>query len=248
MKIILTSLLVFSTAALGAAPSGPVPGSLPATVAPAVNSIDRFDDSVRDDFFDGMLHGDQVAFDRGMKSCADTLAKKPLYAPALSWQGCGFLYQSGHAFQAGDIQKGMDLWQRGLKEMNAAVDLQPENLQVIIPRGATFLGIAKYDPDRAEGRGLLKTGVADFEKTLQREQAIFATLSVHSRGELLSGLASGYLQLGEREKALPYLNQIIRDLPESAYATRASELLLIADPAALKHKARAMSCIGCHTD
>jgi tetratricopeptide (TPR) repeat protein len=233
---------------LCAAPSGPGPASPPATNVPSAHSIDRFDDSVRDDFFDGMLHGDQVAFDRGMKYCADTLAKRPLYAPALSWQGCGFLFQSGRAFQAGDIQKGMDLWQRGIKEMNAAVDLQPENLQVIIPRGATFLGVAKYDPDRAEVRVLLKTGVADFEKTLQREQPIFATLSEHSRGELLSGLAAGYLQLGEREKALPYLNQIIRDLPESAYADRASKLLLISDPAALKHEARAMSCIGCHTD
>ena len=247
MKIILTSLLVFSTAALARPPAARSPARFrPRLLRRSTASTDLTTQSEMTS--STACYGDQVAFDRGMKSCADTLAKKPLYAPALSWQGCGFLYQSGHAFQAGDIQKGMDLWQRGLKEMNAAVDLQPENLQVIIPRGATFLGIAKYDPDRAEGRGLLKTGVADFEKTLQREQAIFATLSVHSRGELLSGLASGYLQLGEREKALPYLNQIIRDLPESAYATRASELLLIADPAALKHKARAMSCIGCHTD
>jgi len=224
----------------------------PALAAPApepvIGSVDRFDDSVRDDFFDGMLHGDQTALARGMKTCDEALARNPRYAPAMAWHGNGLLFLSGSSFQAGDIAKGIDLWQRGLAEVNKAVALDPESLQVLIPRGATFLSIAKYSPNPAERHELLQTGVGDYEKVLGLQKAYFSKVGIHARGELLFGLANGWYQLGDREKSRAYLQRIVLELPGSAYATRAADWLQTTDPAALRKKSRAVSCIGCHGD
>jgi hypothetical protein len=210
------------------------------------SSPERFDDLVRDDFFEGELKGDRAAFERAMKLCTDTLAKDPKHADAMVWHGSGTLFESGPAFQSKDIAKGRELWQRGLQEMNDAVALRPESISVLIARGATLLPNSKYDPNPAEARQLLEVGVADYEKVLQFQQPIFGTLSVHSRGELLFGLADGWFRLGNMDKSRGYLSRIAKDLAGSQYATRANDWLGTTDPNELKKKSRAMSCIGCH--
>jgi hypothetical protein len=94
---------------------------------------ERFDELVRDDIFDGILHNDQKAFNRGMALCRQTLDQNPNDAPAMAWEATGFLYLSGMAFRSGNMAKGFELRQRGLKEMNVAAELQPDSAQVLIP-------------------------------------------------------------------------------------------------------------------
>jgi hypothetical protein len=207
---------------------------------------ERFDDLVRDDLFKGMFNGDHVAFARAMKLCTDTLAKDPKHAEAMVWHGSGTLFESGQEFQKNNVAKGIELWQRGLQEMNDAVALKPESISILIARGATLLPTSKYDPNPAEARQLIETGVADYEKTLQLQQPYFGKLSVHSRGELLFGLADGWFRLGEADKMKAYLQRIAKDLAGSEYATRANDWLQTADTTTLQKKSRAMSCIGCH--
>jgi len=76
-----------------------------------------------------------------MKLTEDTLAKDPNHAGARVWHGSGVLYLSGQAFQKGDQQNGMKLWRQGLDEMEQAVRLAPNNVAVLIPRGATLITI-----------------------------------------------------------------------------------------------------------
>jgi hypothetical protein len=210
---------------------------------PSTNIVaDRFDYLVREDFFSG----DQDRFHHAMKICDDALAQNPKYAPALSWKGAGDLSLAGQSFRSADVQNGILLWQRGLKEMDAAVTLQPASLQVLIPRGATYLAIAQYDPAPEEAKHLLQTGVGDYEKALALQQPHLDKLSRHARGELLSGLADGWFRLGDLDKSRGYLRLIIADCPDSPYSKRAAEWLETKDPVALKQKSRALSCIGCH--
>jgi RNA polymerase sigma factor (sigma-70 family) len=205
-------------------------------------ATERFDDIVRDDFFSG----DPARFQRVMKICSDALAKNPRHAPALAWKGAGDLKLAGDAFQSNEIPKGMSLYEQGLKEMDDAVAMQPGSLQVLIPRGATYLSIAQYNPVPEMKKHLIQTGVADYEKALLVQQPYFEKLSRHARGELLFGLADGWYRLGDMEKSRGYLRRITNACPDSVYSRRAEEWLAVKDTTALKEKSRALTCVGCH--
>jgi ABC-type sugar transport system substrate-binding protein len=83
---------------------------------------DRFDLKVRNYFFAGFA-GNAASLEKGMKICEDALAADPKNAEALVWHGSGVLFAAGQAFRNGDQDKGGELWQRGLKEMDDAVEL-----------------------------------------------------------------------------------------------------------------------------
>src|SRR5947207_6646490 len=99
--------------------------------------VQRFDYLVRADFFAGTA-GDEARLKKAIDLCERTLADNPRHAEAMVWHGAALLVQSGRAFQHGDMGSGGQLWDRGLKEMNAAVALAPDNVGVLIPRGATL--------------------------------------------------------------------------------------------------------------
>ena len=200
----------------------------------------RFDLKVRNDFFAG-FSGDNAALDRGMKACEDALKEDAGNAQALVWHGAGMFFQSGQAFQAGDSQKGMDLYQRGLKEMDSAATLAPDDVGVRIPRGATLLtGSRGMPPEMA--RPLIEKGLGDFEHTLDLQGDYWSTLGSHPRGELLFGLAEGYSRVGNQAKAQSYFERIQKELPDTPYAKRAAIWL------ETKSLPRSQTgCIGCHT-
>src|SRR5258708_2410282 len=81
---------------------------------------DRLDLKVRNYFFAGFA-GNGTALVKGMKMCEDALAENPKHAEAMVWHGAGLYVQAGKAFQGGDQQKGMELYQRGMKELDEAV-------------------------------------------------------------------------------------------------------------------------------
>ena len=164
--------------------AGQAGAARPQTAQMQSQSRERFDYLVRADFFAGFA-GDQPALERGMKVCEDTLAKNPNHAEALVWHGGGLVFIAGQAFQKADIRKGTELWDRGLREMDRAVELEPGSVGVLIPRGATLLAASRFVPDRAGGRALLEKGVGDYEKVLDLQKPYFAKLSGHARGELL---------------------------------------------------------------
>src|SRR5262249_23116037 len=158
--------------------------------AACVIAQQRYDMIVRQDFFAGFA-GNKEALARGMKVTEETLAKDPNHAEAKVWHGSGLLFLSGSAFQNGDAQNGMKLWQQGLGEIEQAVRLAPDNVGVLIPRGAMLITISRFTPPEM-GRPVLETGVSDFEKVLKIQETGFAERGVHPRGELLTGLADGW--------------------------------------------------------
>lgn len=200
----------------------------------------RFDMLVRADFFAG-FGGDQARLARGMEACERTLAENPKHAEALVWHGAGLAFQAGAAFRNHDTQTGMDLWSRGLKEMDDAVALAPESVGVRIPRGALLLTATRTMPP-AMAQPLLERGVGDYEKTLEIQSSFFQTLGDHPKGELLFGLAEGYSRLGQLDKARLYFERLTRDAPDSGQTARARQWL---DTGTLPTLAGA-GCVGCH--
>src|SRR5689334_10100250 len=106
--------------------------------ASALPAQQRFDMTVRADFFAGFT-GDAAAFERAMKKTEAVLAENPKHAEAMVWHGGGIFTQAGPAAQNKDFVQASELFKRGMDEMATAVELEPENVAVLIPRGAIVL-------------------------------------------------------------------------------------------------------------
>src|SRR5437867_4117117 len=200
----------------------------------------RFDLKVREDFFAGFA-GNRAALDRGMKNCEEALSSDPKNAEALVWHGAGLFFLSGQSFQKGDVDKGMALYSRGIKEMDEAVSLAPDNVGVLIPRGAGLLAATRTMPPGDPARKLLARGLADFEKVYEIQKPYFDKLSGHARGELLMGLAEGYLRSGNEAKARDYFEKLAAVGPASGHD---AEVKLWRETGKLDPKR--VTCTGCH--
>ncbi len=229
----MTSILTF-IASLLLAWSQPLSPASPAT------QPQRFDMVVRADFFAGFA-GSEERLAKGMAACERTLAADPANAEALVWHGSGLAFNAGMAFRKGDQETGMALWQRGLQEMDAAVAMAPENIGVLIPRGALLLQATMNMPPEL-ARPLLEKAVGDYEHVLALQSSYFDTLGDHPKGELLFGLAEGFSRLGNTEKARRYFNRLIADAPTSGQAPKAQAWLTTGS----LPKSQGLGCVGCH--
>jgi hypothetical protein len=158
---------------------------------------------------------------RAMKLCEDTLAKDPKNAEAMVWHGAGIVGQSRDAFRTGDKAHGIELYTKGIEEMDAAVALAPDNVGVRIPRGAVLLAMAPFVPE-PEKTKLLEHGLSDYEKTYELQKAYFPKLTLHAREQLLYGLTDGYANLGKTDKAQTYFEQMQVEAAGSELLPRAA--------------------------
>ena len=201
----------------------------------------RVDDVVRADFFAGFA-GDADALERGMRLAEEMLEADPGNAPALVWHGAGTFFRSGAAFEGGDFRTGIALWEQGLTEMARAVEMAPDDVEVLIPRGANLIAGSRHvPPDQADA--ILRIGVTDFERVLDLQAPYFSTLGVHSRGELLTGLADGWSRLGDRQAARRYFERIVDELAGSVYDRKARAWLEDRPEA---REPGFFECSGCH--
>lgn len=199
----------------------------------------RFDNKVRESFFSGFA-GDAAALEQAMKMCEEALARDPRDAAAMVWHGSGLVFRSGQAFRKGDFAQGRELWNRGLKEMDDAVALQPADLQVLIPRGATLLNSSRYSSQPDEAKEMLKKGIGDYEAVLKIQSPYLSQIPLHSRGELLFGLAEGWYRLGDASKARSYFDRLVSDAAGSGRDRQAAEFLKTGE------LPKNTSCVGCH--
>ena len=206
----------------------------------ALSAQPRFDFLVRNDFFAG-FGGDAAALERGMKACEQVLAQNPKHAEALVWHGGGLFFSSGQSFRKGDPNKGMELYSRGLQEMSDAVALAPDNVGVLIPRGATLLTGSRFMPPGDPASKLLAQGLADFEKVYELQNSYFDTLSGHARGELLFGLAEGFVRAGNQAKARQYFEKLAAAGPGAGHYDEAKAWLETG-----KLDSKRAACTGCH--
>ena len=201
-------------------------------------AADRFDHTVRQDFFAG-LSGNKEAFDRAMKACDEILAENPKHAEAKVWRGSGYLSLAGALFQKQDFQNAMPLFEKGIAEMDAAVALEPNNLGVRIPRAATLQAATPFMPPDV-AKPLLERVREDYELTYKAQESYLDKLGDHPRGELLIGLASVHDRLGDKDKARFYFEKLIASAPTTTHRGEAKEWL---ETGTL---AKPVRCIGCH--
>lgn len=243
MTRLLSLSLSLAVISCGGADSPPAatPAAAPAASAPAPEKPRRFDELVRDDFFAGLLERDEAALDRALKFCEDTLARDPNHSEAMVWHGGGLIVKAGNAFRAKDGAKGMELWAKGMAEMDRAVELAPANIGTLIPRGAVLLSAAPFVPE-PQRSALLDKGLGDYEKVLALQAAHFDSLSRHAKSQLLYGLADGWQRRGDMTRARGYYQRLDTAAGDSAYGQRARAWL------AGDTRPRQMACGGCHAE
>jgi hypothetical protein len=197
---------------------------------------------VRGDFFAGMK-GNRARLDRAMKYCEDILASNPKHGEALVWHGGGMLVRAVHAYTKGDDATGDRLWKTGIQEMNTAAALEPQNMKIKIGRSATLIGYAQsgWDPSDSQSRVLLESALLDYETVYLWQKPYFSRVPVHSRGELLFGLASGWSILGNDSKARDYLKLVLTECKNTPYEEIARRWLNKKWPVVIQH-----DCLGCH--
>jgi tetratricopeptide (TPR) repeat protein len=208
----------------------------------AAHAQARFDHVVRNDFFAGLM-GDKAALDRGMKKCEEVLKENPNHAEALVWHGAGVFGMAGEAFRTGDQTKGMELYTKAMAEMDRAVSLEPDNIGVRIPRGASVLSAARAMPEEVPVRKeLLERGLSDHQRAYELQESRLDQLGTHPLGELLSALADAHSRLGNPEKAEFYYDLVLAKLKDTPYGKRAIAWKQTRQPLPLAET----MCIGCH--
>ncbi len=209
-----------------------------------LHAQERFDPfQVQLDFFAGMMSGDDGRFQRAMAATEKELAASPDNGAALVWHGLGVALLAQRQFQAGDAQGAMTMLQKGLAEMARAVELEPDNIGVRIPRGSALREISRsLPPPMAEP--LLEAARTDFQHTYDLQEDRLAQVGTpHPLGELLQGLGDIYSRQGKADEAARYYAMIQQRLPGTEYAARAAEWATTRQPLAQAKT----QCIGCHT-
>ena len=199
----------------------------------------RFDFQVRDDIFAG-FNGDKEALQRGIERCNQTLEKNPKHAEALVCRGAARVFLAGELFQAQKQAEGFMMWTSGLKDMEDAVKLEPDNVGVRVPRAAVFSQASRNAPPPMS-KPLKEIFLTGYQTVYEKQKEHLAQLGTHPRGELLMGLADAYRLQGDLENSTRFLKKVLADMPETKYAKRAEEWLAAKPDAKLIH-----NCIGCH--
>jgi hypothetical protein len=127
--------------------------------------------------------------------------------------------------------------------MNQAIAFEPKNMGVRIGRAATLIGLAQsgWDARDSEAQALIESAVQDYEQVYEWQKPQFSKVRIHSRGELLFGLASGWSILGNRSRAAEYLKLIVQECNHTPYEAEARRWLNKKPPFVVQH-----DCIGCH--
>jgi hypothetical protein len=207
--------------------------------ATALLAAERFDHVVRNDFFAG-FGGNSEALERGLAKTTSVLADDPKHAEAMVWHGAGLFFQAGQAFRTGDQQKGMELFNKGVGMMDAAVALAPRNVGVRVPRGAVLLQASLMMPEQI-AKSLIEKGLSDYLATYEMQKGDLDAIGEHPKGELLFGIADAHRRLGNNDSASEFFAMIVKAMPGTNYAKRADLWMTTKTltPAQVR-------CVGCH--
>ena len=193
------------------------------------------------DFFAAMK-GDEAAFQRGMATTEKMIAENPKNAEALVWHGIGTTLLAEREFKGGNAQKGIELFQKGIAEMETATTLAPDKPAIRIPRGAALKEMSREMPPQM-GAPLLEAARTDYQRVFDLQQSRLDTLpKPHPLGELLQGLGDIYSRQGKAGEAAKYYGMISEKLPDTEYAKRAEEWMKTRQPL----PGERAGCVGCH--
>lgn len=174
-----------------------------ANITFAQTEAPKFDADLAENFSKGMS-GDAESLEKALKKAEEILTANPKDAQTLVWVGSATLARSGKSFMSGNIAEGGKLWKTGRAKMDEAVEIEPENIEVLIVRGSTYLSASQQFPVKEEADKLRSLAVADLEKIIALTEGKTGGKSIGVRQQAVRQFIKFYTATGDKEKAESY--------------------------------------------
>ena len=197
---------------------------------------------VREDTFGGFIDDDMTRFERGVVKAQEYLAEDASNVDAANWVAATKVYRAVRAFDKGDAASGDRFMQEALTAMDDAVVQAPRNFGIRATSGGTLAYFAMRLPER-HSKVALEKARDHFTALYAVQSPALPQLPLHMKGELLAGLAETEFRLGQKDKATTWLNKIVTDMPDTAYAQKAAQWL--SAPEKVDRTSR-LVCQSCH--
>jgi len=196
---------------------------------------------MRNDLFAAMA-GSPDALKRIQDASEKVLGENPDHAQAVMWHGVATLGSFFQEAQKGNAQTAFPNALKGIGEMDRAVSLAPDDIEVRVLRSVLYAPASRGMPPPFS-ESLLEKARTDLQHTFDLQQDHLAQLGTHPLGELLQGLADANSRQGKMADAEKYYAMIQTMLQGTEYAKRASEWMTTKQPLPESRT----SCVGCHT-
>jgi hypothetical protein len=197
---------------------------------------------VREDMFAGFVDDDLAGYERGEKKLAEYLSEASPRPEAVAWMAGGKLYRASRAFREGKAVDGDALVREATTLMDQATAAAPDNLGVHAVLGGSVVQLANKLPEKYY-TALMQRGRMHFAKLYSVQSPAIPQLPLHIKGELLAGVAETEFRVGDRTRASEVLNQIVKEMPGTAYAKTAATWLESPDKVTRDSK---LVCQSCH--
>ena len=195
---------------------------------------------MRNDLFAAM-EGNPNALKRMLDTSQKALDQNPDHAQALVWHGAATIGSFFMEAQKGNAPAAVPIFQKGAAEMDRAVSLAPDDIEVRIMRSVLYGPASRQFPPPL-GRDMLEKARTDLQHAYDLQQSHLSELGTHPLGELLQALADVNSRQGRTENAEKYYRLMQTMLKDTEYARRAGEWMKTKQPLPEAQT----NCIGCH--
>lgn len=173
----------------------------------AQNSVPKFDDELVADFSKGIA-GDGASLERAMNKADKILEANPKDFITLAWRGAGLLVKSRESFAAGSMMSAGKLWQSGRQNLDEAVSLAAENIEVLGLRGGVYLSASLSYPFPEVAAELFTLGNSDLEKVLSLTANKADKKSIEIRSKAIKSYIKHYGDKDDKKKVEIYQNML----------------------------------------
>lgn len=197
---------------------------------------------VREDLFAGFLTNDMDRLAIGVKNLDLLQNQRPQAKPEiLAWQGGVELFHAARAHEQKQPVAFEQHYKRAAELFKQAETEGPLSDAVAAITGGSHILFGDRLPEQARLEAA-KTSYTAYKKLFDHQEAAFAKMPVHHKGEVLAGLAQSAQRSGRTEEVAQYLDRIITLLPNTPYEARAKKWKESADIAGRT----TIACMTCH--
>ena len=202
----------------------------------------RVDTLLREDFFAGVLDGDQDRLARCEKNIEILLEQRPDDKPTLlSMKGGVAMYRAVRAHEAKNTEEFEKKYAEALDLLAQAKKADPAHVAVAAITGGIYVMLADRLPESVRGTAW-STAYDSYQDLWKLQAEGVEKLPLHLRGELLGGLAQSSQRTGRTTELSQWLDKIQAIAPDSSYARMAGRWKEDPKIAATER----ITCLGCH--
>ena len=173
---------------------------------------------LREDIFAGWRASDMDRLARAEKNIELLLRMRPNQKPdLLAWKGSATMYRAVLAHEAGKSGQFDSLHTKALALFAEARKLGPMRSAVAAVVGGTYALFADRLPKKHR-RTAWADSYTSYKVLWSQQSQVLEKLPLHTRGELLAGLAQASQRTGRSKELDIYLDKILTLLPDTRYA------------------------------